>query len=285
MDNTYPPPGDGRQDRTLPHSLEQDGLPVSHSHDGGSRRHAGGTGPRQPGALATRRPGRLTRWAAVLGIAAVLAAGGSFLGVRLAGAGGSAVTGSLPGAVPGAASSGHTASSGQAAGSGQAASALSAMFGSPTSATAMTASGSPATAGVTGKHARALRRCLASARRLLAAGHRAAARARLRQCGRHFLRLRLFRHAEHGQITFMTRHGKTRTIAFERGVIQSVTGGTFVVKAADGTTWTWHLTGKTIIVKGRHRVGSTALAVGEHVFVAGPVISGADDARLILIHR
>ena len=47
----------------------------------------------------------------------------------------------------------------------------------------------------------------------------------------------------HGQFTFKTKSGP-RTIAFARGVLESVTAGQVVVKSADGTTWTWDLRGQ-----------------------------------------
>jgi hypothetical protein len=102
---------------------------------------------------------------------------------------------------------------------------------------------------------------------------------------RRFLRLRLrLLRGLHGQITLQTKHG-ARTIAFERGVIRSVSGSAIVVKAADGVTWTWDLIAKTAVFQARRRATTQALATGEHVFVVGPVLSGADDARLIIIRR
>jgi hypothetical protein len=45
----------------------------------------------------------------------------------------------------------------------------------------------------------------------------------------------------YGQATFQTRDGKTETAVFERGVIQSLSGDSLVVKAANGQTQTWQL--------------------------------------------
>ena len=45
----------------------------------------------------------------------------------------------------------------------------------------------------------------------------------------------------YGQVTFQARDGKTETAVFERGVIQSLSGDSLVVKAADGQTQTWQL--------------------------------------------
>src|SRR5689334_5137026 len=47
--------------------------------------------------------------------------------------------------------------------------------------------------------------------------------------------------AMYGQVTFQTRDGQTETAVFERGVIQSLSGDSLVVKAADGQTQTWQL--------------------------------------------
>ena len=45
----------------------------------------------------------------------------------------------------------------------------------------------------------------------------------------------------YGQVTFQAGGGKTETAVFERGVIQSLSGDSLVVKAADGQTQTWQL--------------------------------------------
>jgi hypothetical protein len=45
----------------------------------------------------------------------------------------------------------------------------------------------------------------------------------------------------YGQVTFQARDGKTETAVFERGVIQSLSGNSLVVKAANGQTQTWQL--------------------------------------------
>ncbi len=85
-----------------------------------------------------------------------------------------------------------------------------------------------------------------------------------------------------GQFTF---HNKTgfHTLAFERGTIQSVSGSDVVIKAADGTTWTWVIVSDTVVRKGGSKTTTSALSAGESVFAGGPVVSGAKDARLIVI--
>jgi len=135
-----------------------------------------------------------------------------------------------------------------------------------------------------------LRACVASARRLRADGHRAAARAALGACLRRYLRLRaglarlrlLARRTLHGQIAVATNTG-LRTIAFERGTVQSLSGSSVLVKAADGTAWTWQLGGDTRIVKAGRRVEPNALAAGQRVFVIGQIVGGTDDARRVVI--
>jgi hypothetical protein len=86
-----------------------------------------------------------------------------------------------------------------------------------------------------------------------------------------------------GTVTF---RGKTgfRTIAFERGTIESVGhGGLVVVKSPDGTTWTWRVVSDTVVRKNGAKTTPGALAAGEPVFAAGPIVSGNRDARLIVI--
>jgi hypothetical protein len=85
-----------------------------------------------------------------------------------------------------------------------------------------------------------------------------------------------------GTVTF---HNKTgfHTVSFERGTIQSVSGSDVVIKAADGTTWTWQIVSDTVVRKNGAKTTTSALSAGETVFAGGPVVSGARDARLIVI--
>jgi hypothetical protein len=86
----------------------------------------------------------------------------------------------------------------------------------------------------------------------------------------------------YGEVAFRGKDGATRTLAFERGVVTSA-GPDLVVKAANGTTWTWQFTSSTVVRKGGVKVSRSDLYSDEHVLLAGPVVSGARDARLIVI--
>ena len=86
-----------------------------------------------------------------------------------------------------------------------------------------------------------------------------------------------------GQFTIQTKHG-TKTLAYERGVIQSVSAGkSLVVKASDGTTWTWDLVSTTVVRDKQGKVAQSTLTTGTPVWVGGPVVDGAKDARLIVL--
>ena len=85
-----------------------------------------------------------------------------------------------------------------------------------------------------------------------------------------------------GQFTFETKAGP-KTLAFERGTIQSVSGKDVVVRAKDGTTWNWTLVSDSVVRQDGTKATSSALSAGELVFVGGPVIRGSHDARLIVI--
>ena len=87
-----------------------------------------------------------------------------------------------------------------------------------------------------------------------------------------------------GQFTFETKTGP-KTLAFERGTIQSVSGPDVVVRAKDGTTWSWTLVGDSVVREDGTKSASSALAAGQLVFVGGPVVSGSHDARLIVIRN
>jgi hypothetical protein len=85
-----------------------------------------------------------------------------------------------------------------------------------------------------------------------------------------------------GEFTFHNRTG-FHTLAFERGTIQSVSGNDVVVSAPDGTTWTWLIVSNTVVRQNGRKTTTSALATGQTVFVGGPVVNGAKDARLIVI--
>lgn len=101
--------------------------------------------------------------------------------------------------------------------------------------------------------------------------HRRDALARLRRLG-----------GIDGQFTFETKSG-VKTLAFERGTIQSVSGNDVVVKAKDGTTWNWTLVSDSVVREDGSKASNSALSAGELVFVGGPVVSGSHNARLIVV--
>jgi hypothetical protein len=85
-----------------------------------------------------------------------------------------------------------------------------------------------------------------------------------------------------GEFTFHNSTGY-HTLAFERGTIQSVSGSQVVVRAPDGTTWTWLIVSDTVVRQNGSKTTTSALATGQTVFAGGPVVTGAKDARLIVI--
>jgi hypothetical protein len=90
-------------------------------------------------------------------------------------------------------------------------------------------------------------------------------------------------HGVDGQFTIQTKKG-IKTLAYERGVITSVTAGkSITVKASDGTTWTWNLVNTTVVRDRQGKLGQSALASGTPVWVGGPVVQGTKDARLIVV--
>jgi hypothetical protein len=87
-----------------------------------------------------------------------------------------------------------------------------------------------------------------------------------------------------GQFTFETKAGP-KTLAFERGTIASVSGGDVVIRAKDGTTWSWTLVSDSVVRESGAKTTAGALSAGDLVFVGGPVVSGARDARLVVIRN
>ncbi len=155
---------------------------------------------------------------------------------------------------------------------------------------AMTGGANAATSGTPASTSAAVRsatspppdaRCGKIAARFRQAGHSTAARRLSLLCHSPLLRLALVG-GEYGKVTFKAKPG-TKTLAFERGTLEAVSSSEVTVMAADGTTWTWHLTSATVVRSQRQKVSSAQLSKGEHVLVAGPIVNGASDARVIRI--
>ena len=123
-------------------------------------------------------------------------------------------------------------------------------------------------------------RCHPAAGRAPAASAPAGSRARVRPCRRALL-LRLVR-GMYGQVTYHGQAG-TATLAFERGTVQAAGGGHLVVRAPDGTAWTWGLASNTVVRERGTIAPGGALRSGARVFVAGQVSGASKDARLVLV--
>jgi hypothetical protein len=85
-----------------------------------------------------------------------------------------------------------------------------------------------------------------------------------------------------GEFTFHNATGY-HTLAFERGTITSLSGSDVVIKAPNGDTLTWLIVSDTVVRRGGSKTTTGALATGETVFVGGPVVNNARDARVIVI--
>jgi hypothetical protein len=163
--------------------------------------------------------------------------------------------------------------------------------GALTTAGATLSGGAGAAAGAQAGPATKASAC-ARARRVARAAHRAGLRRLARRIGIgaahcHRARRRIFAffllRGVDGQFTVQTRKG-TKTLAFERGVIQSVSAGkSITVKASDGTTWTWDLVSTTVVRDRQGKVSESELTTGTPVWAGGPVVEGTKDARLIVV--
>lgn len=241
-------------------------------------------GPDTAGGVRTQRLGTKARVA--LGLtAAIVLAGVSVLGATLSGS--AAGTAHAAGAVlTGSASSAGGSPHGTGHGDGAAWGA----FGHGDS------SGDQPWAMSHGARAR-LHACIESARRLRASGPNDAARIKLHACFHRFIRhraamfgrmharearLRLLHRSMHGQVTIDSKNGP-ETIAFERGTVQSVSGNSVAIKAADGVTWTWQVGSDTRVYRDWRKVGAGTLAGGQQVAVMGLVTGGTNQARGVLV--
>jgi hypothetical protein len=305
MENFYRPPGGEPGDSQPTEQFWQGQHTPGPYHDDADPHYGGPRygGPR-PGHHWQQPPGlqshlakdrhKALRWTVGLGVAALLAGGGALAGMSLAGNSLS----STPAASTGSTSGGTTGSAPGTGSQASQAALLAATLSAASAPDAALSGTAPAAGTAPGAGAgapgagQAARRCAQAAGAAAAArrtGHQHvanAARAATSRC--RFVRRRIVRffllHGVDGQFTFRTRTGALRTLAYERGVIQSVSSGSsIVVKAADGTTWTWDLIAKTVVRDSSGKISASSLAAGEPVWVGGPVISGAKDARLIFV--
>ena len=291
MDNMYEPPGGDPAEESRPTEqfwptghgpdashgprYQQPGYQDPRYQDPRSGRPHGGPG----GEPRRRHP---LSWTVGLVAAAALAAGGIVAGISLAGH-------SSPAASTSAAAGSTGDPSTQAAALNTALNSADqpGTLALTSSSAAAGAAGASAAGAATTAHPCAA--ALKAARAAREAGHpavaraaRAAARGRCRGLRHRIARVALLRGID-GQFTFRGQGGTIRTLAFERGVVQSLSGSDIVVRAADGTTWTWDLVSNTVVRENGSKTSQSALAVGEPVWVGGPVLSGVKDARLVVI--
>ncbi len=154
--------------------------------------------------------------------------------------------------------------------------------GSPPVSTAAVSAAASASPGASGSGAngsgRPASRCTRLAEQLVEGNHVKLAGWLHALCTRPLLRLALVG-GEHGTVTFKGKSGP-RTAVFERGTVASDTGSVITVTAADGTTWSWNISSSTNV---RQHGSKATVASGDQVFVAGTVVSGANDAQLVRI--
>jgi hypothetical protein len=305
MDNTYRPPGGDPGD----HQPTEQFWPGQGVPPGGQGPGYPGPWPQQPGPQAhmAKDHRKARNWTVGITLAALLAGGGVIAGVTLASpttlsstpaaSTSSTGTGATGTGSAGTGSSGSAGTAGQASQAALLDSTLNAAD-SPdatvtTTGASAAATGGPATgtgAAVAGPVARRCARAMAAARAARLTGHPLAARraagaavVRCRFLRRRIVRFFLLRGID-GQFTFRTASGTIRTIAYERGVIESVNGSSsIVVQGEDGTTSTWDLVSNTVVREQSGKVSESSLAAGEPVWVGGPVVNGARDARLIFV--
>lgn len=249
--------------------------------------------PQQPGPRAHPAGNRRKawRWTAGITLAALLAGGGAIAGISLASTSLSAAPAASTG-TSGSGTGGSTGGGAAAQGGGAAPASQAALLdatlnaaGAPNAAVTTSAAGATVTAPAVRRCAQ-LRRAARAARRT---GHprlSQADRAALARC--RFIRHRIARffllRGVDGQFSFKAADGTVRTLAYVRGVIESVNNGTaIVVKAADGSSWAWQLVSTTVVRDSSGKIGRSTLAVGQPVWVGGPVVSGVKDARLIFV--
>jgi hypothetical protein len=220
-------------------------------------------------------------WTLGLVAAALLAVGGTIAGLSLAGHASSLGNESPPSAQQGAMLNSALSNAGSP-GTLTTALGATAMSGASTPNGTQAGAGGPGMAGTLCARARAVARAAGQAGLPRLARRIALGAARCQLARHRVLEFFLLRGVD-GQFTIQTAQG-IKTLAYERGVIQSVDAGkSFVVQAADGTTWTWNLVTTTVIRDWQGEVSPGNLVAGTPVWVGGPVVQNAKDARLVVL--
>ena len=244
---------------------------------------AGPPGPGHTGlpAPSPRKHHKAIRWTAGLLAAALLAGGGTIAGMRLAahssqGTSSGVATGPASTASQGALLN-ETLRAASSPGSLTMGTSLTGTGASPGGAAASAAGTAPACARARHFSRVARRAGLPRLSRRIGTGA-----AHCRRVRRRVFAFFLLRGVD-GQFTIQTKKG-IKTLAYERGVITSVTAGkSITVKASDGTTWTWDLVSTTVVRDRQGKLGQSALTSGTPVWVGGPVVQGTKNARLIVV--
>ena len=268
MDNMQPPPGGDPQDHQPTEQFWAVNSPAAGNQDPYGHGRSPGYRPQDPAGLRehfARNRRKALHWTIGITVAAILAGGGVIGGLALAA--------TPPPPHPAAGPTGQAAALNATLSSADSPTGLSSAPASTSTASSTTTAGTTTTV---------TQRCAKAAAAAQAAGHPRAAKFIAAHCGARLRAARLLGGID-GQFTFKTKTG-FRTLAYERGVIETVASGSnIVVRAADGTTWTWDLVSNTVVRQNRAKAAETALAPGQPVWVGGPVNSGIKDARLIVI--
>jgi hypothetical protein len=230
----------------------------------------------------TRDRRKALHWTVGLVVAALLAGGGMIAGLSLAGQASPAASQAGPASAQQAALLNSVLANASSPGT------FTTALGATTLSGASAPGGTQGGAAASGTAATLCARARGVARDAGRAGLRRLARriglgaARCRLARRRVLAFFLLRGVD-GQFTIQTKQG-IKTLAYERGVIQTVDAGkSVVVQATDGTTWTWDLVATTVVRDQHGKVPDSDLTAGTPVWVGGPVVQNAKDARLIVL--
>jgi hypothetical protein len=102
---------------------------------------------------------------------------------------------------------------------------------------------------------------------------------------RHPLRARRFLRGIHGTATVRIKDGGFTQVAWQRGQVTAVSGGTVTVRSADGTTWQWTTTSDTPVRRHGDKATVSQLAANDRVVVIGTVSGSTRTARAAVVPK
>ncbi|HEX6469117.1 MAG TPA: DUF5666 domain-containing protein, partial [Streptosporangiaceae bacterium] len=86
----------------------------------------------------------------------------------------------------------------------------------------------------------------------------------------------------YGETVAKADDGSIKAFDWQNGQVTGVSGSSVTVRSSDGTTWTWTLTGDTLVRKNKKDGSASDIAAGDKVAIAGARSGGTRTAARVM---